>query len=106
MVLVVALVWFVWPRGDRRSRPERGRRRRDGNGNGTAVARAATGHRRNIVPGENPIEHVVFLVKENRSFDHYFGRYPGVDGATEGGTMNCSTFDGCRRPCRSKDAPP
>jgi phospholipase C len=28
-----------------------------------------------------PIEHVVFIVKENRTFDHYFGRYPGVDGA-------------------------
>ena len=26
------------------------------------------------------IEHVVFLVQENRSFDHYFGTYPGVRG--------------------------
>src|SRR5690349_8995570 len=26
------------------------------------------------------IEHVVILVQENRSFDHYFGRYPGVRG--------------------------
>jgi phospholipase C len=26
------------------------------------------------------IEHVVFLMKENRSFDHYFGAYPGVRG--------------------------
>jgi phospholipase C len=43
-----------------------------------------------IVPGENPIEHVIFLVKENRTFDHYFGSYPGADGATEGGTLNCS----------------
>jgi phospholipase C len=24
------------------------------------------------------------MVKENRSFDHYFGRYPGADGATTG----------------------
>ena len=44
------------------------------------------------MPGENPIEHVIFLIKENRSFDHYFGRYPGVEGATEGGTLDCSTF--------------
>ena len=29
-----------------------------------------------------PITHVVFVMKENRSFDHYFGRFPGVDGAT------------------------
>jgi phospholipase C len=28
----------------------------------------------------NPIEHIVFIVKENRSFDHYFGRFPGVNG--------------------------
>jgi phospholipase C len=26
------------------------------------------------------IEHVVFLMQENRSFDHYFGTYPGVRG--------------------------
>jgi phospholipase C len=26
------------------------------------------------------IEHVVFLMQENRSFDHYFGSYPGVRG--------------------------
>jgi phospholipase C len=32
----------------------------------------------------NPIEHVVFIIKENRTFDHYFGRYPGADGATKG----------------------
>jgi phospholipase C len=26
------------------------------------------------------IEHVIFIIQENRSFDHYFGTYPGVDG--------------------------
>ena len=31
----------------------------------------------------NPIKHVVYIVKENRSFDNYFARYPGADGATE-----------------------
>src|SRR5262245_38444949 len=30
------------------------------------------------------IEHVVFMVKENRTFDHLYGRFPGADGATEG----------------------
>ena len=29
-----------------------------------------------------PISHVVFIVKENRSFDSMFGAFPGVDGAT------------------------
>jgi phospholipase C len=28
------------------------------------------------------IKHVVFLIKENRSFDNYFATYPGADGAT------------------------
>jgi phospholipase C len=26
------------------------------------------------------IQHVIFVVQENRSFDHYFGTYPGADG--------------------------
>src|ERR1700740_3342890 len=26
------------------------------------------------------VEHVVILIQENRSFDHYFGTYRGVDG--------------------------
>jgi phospholipase C len=29
-----------------------------------------------------PIEHVVVIFKENRSYDNYFGRFPGGDGAT------------------------
>jgi phospholipase C len=30
--------------------------------------------------GFENIEHVVFIVQENRSFDHYFGTFPGADG--------------------------
>src|SRR5947207_2554769 len=29
-----------------------------------------------------PIKHVVVILKENRSFDEYFGRFPGANGAT------------------------
>src|SRR5437588_9999224 len=29
---------------------------------------------------ETPIQHVVILMQENRSFDHYFGLFPGADG--------------------------
>ena len=32
--------------------------------------------------GGCPIKHVVFLIKENHSFDNLFGRFPGADGAT------------------------
>ena len=31
-----------------------------------------------------PIRHIIFIVKENRSFDTYFGTYPGAEGATTG----------------------
>ena len=34
--------------------------------------------------GLNTIQHVVFIIKENRSFDHYFGQFPGADGVTSG----------------------
>ena len=30
------------------------------------------------------IQHIVFIVKENRAFDHYFGAFPGADGASSG----------------------
>jgi phospholipase C len=33
-----------------------------------------------------PIQHVVIIIKENRSFDQYFGKYPGANGATTGKT--------------------
>ncbi len=31
-----------------------------------------------------PIKHVVFLIKENRTFDNLFGRFPGANGAMTG----------------------
>ena len=31
-----------------------------------------------------PIQHVIFLMQENRSFDHMFGRFPGAEGVTVG----------------------
>lgn len=34
--------------------------------------------------GMSSIQHVVFIVKENRTFDNYFGTYPGANGATTG----------------------
>ena len=50
------------------------------------------------------IDHVVFIVQENRSFDHYFGTYPGADGFprnTDGGIDVCipdPTSAVCRSP--------
>ena len=36
-----------------------------------------------LVTGEagiEKIEHIVMIMMENRSFDHYFGTYPGAEG--------------------------
>src|SRR4029077_6928748 len=30
--------------------------------------------------GMTKLEHLIFIVQENRSFDQYFGTYPGADG--------------------------
>jgi phospholipase C len=39
-------------------------------------------------PGLKQIKHIVFIIKENRTFDTYFGTYPGADGATTGKLSN------------------
>ena len=41
--------------------------------------------------GIQKIQHIVFLIKENRSFDHYYGTFPGADGATSGKISNGTT---------------
>ncbi|MDQ3752771.1 MAG: hypothetical protein M3333_07760 [Actinomycetota bacterium] len=41
--------------------------------------------------GDIPIKHIVFIIKENRTFDNYFGRYAGANGATTGKTSTGET---------------
>jgi phospholipase C len=53
--------------------------------------------------GIHKIQHVVVIMQENRSFDHYFGLYPGADGLPhQGGQFNVCVPDpdngGCVRP--------
>src|SRR5437870_2524296 len=45
--------------------------------------------------GLEKIEHFVFIMQENRSFDHYFGTYPGVEGIP----ANVCVPDAGGRPC-------
>ncbi|HVT17914.1 MAG TPA: alkaline phosphatase family protein [Thermoanaerobaculia bacterium] len=33
-------------------------------------------------PAPGNIQHVIYLIKENRTFDNYFGTFPGAEGAT------------------------
>ena len=52
--------------------------------------------------GVDNINHLVFIVMENRSFDHYFGTYPGADGIpmSNGTPTVCqpTANGGCARP--------
>jgi phospholipase C len=51
---------------------------------------------------QEEIHHVVYLIKENRTFDHMFGRFPGADGVTEGLTCDGEAVPLVRAP---DDAP-
>ncbi|HEY7282573.1 MAG TPA: alkaline phosphatase family protein [Actinomycetota bacterium] len=66
--LIVVFVWKPWAGGKKTS---------------STNTPSPTGSRQ-TVHVKNPIKHIVFLVKENRTFDDYFGKYPGADGATSG----------------------
>lgn len=46
----------------------------------SSVAEAQSSNR----SGLSVIQHVVFLIKENRTFDNYFGTFSGADGVTSG----------------------
>lgn len=46
-----------------------------------------------ITSPRNPIKHVIFIVKENRTFDNYFGRYPGAEGAVSAELSNGHTVE-------------
>jgi len=58
------------------------------------AARSPAPHSSNADEGPEGIfklDHLIFIVQENRSFDHYFGTYPGADGLemVEGVPTNC-----------------
>jgi phospholipase C len=38
----------------------------------------------NLAAFRSKVQHIVYIIKENRSFDNYFGTFPGADGATSG----------------------
>ena len=57
---------------------------------GTTASRAAS-----VAPAGSDvgaIEHVVFLMQENRSFDHYFGTFPGVRGFNDHPSGDVGSF--------------
>ena len=40
--------------------------------------------------GLNKLDNLIFVVQENRSFDHYFGTYPGANGLDLKGNRDCN----------------
>ncbi len=81
LVAVVFLTWQLWP--------FRGSTRAAGPG-GPAPSRSAA----KAAP-DSPIKHVIFIVKENRTFNNYFATYPGATGSTTGATLKCTPGGGC-----------
>ena len=55
------------------------------------------------IRGIDQIQHIVFIIKENRSFNSYFGTFPGVTGATSGKVSNGSTVNLGHLPDRVRD---
>ena len=47
---------------------------------GTRSTHPASAARKKPASGIHKIKHVIVIMQENRSFDHYFGTYPGADG--------------------------
>ena len=66
-----------------------------GGGSGTSASDA-------VAPGIHKIKHVIIVMQENRSFDSYFGTYPGADGiGMKNGVPTVCVPDpggGCTRP--------
>jgi phospholipase C len=81
VIIVLVGVWQFWPTGS-----SEGAAGPTGDGTSPPVTSSPTS---TITPGTGPIKHVIFLVKENHTFDNYFGKYPGADGATRGKTLQC-----------------
>ncbi|MDX6585775.1 MAG: phospholipase [Solirubrobacterales bacterium] len=75
-----------------------------------AEAARRTAHRKLPSPQDMPIDTIVVLMMENRSFDHYFGWHPEADAKNEGLTYPDATgtqlptyrltpdFQGCEHP--------
>jgi phospholipase C len=59
-----------------------------------------------VPPGIHKIKHVIMIMQENRSFDSYFGTYPGADGIpmSNGVPTVCvpNPSGGCTRPYHDK----
>src|SRR2546423_1032650 len=67
---------------------------------GAVAASAAGAARKEAPPGIHLIDHVVVIMQENRSFDSYFGTYPGADGIPKDVCVPDPAGAECVRPYR------
>src|SRR4051812_9627620 len=69
-----------------------------------AVTVACSGSKPNAKPsphaGIDKIKHVVMIMQENRSFDSYFGTFPGADGIPMAGGVPSVCLPDFKHPCR------
>ena len=63
-----------------------------------ALATATAGAHVRGPLGIHKIKHVIVIVQENRSFDSYFGTYPGADGLPRHVCVPDPVRGGCERP--------
>jgi phospholipase C len=66
----------------------------------TSVPPAAPSDPALVDLARSKIKHVIFVVKENRTFDNYFGLFPNANGATTGQTCDGRTVPLTRAPDR------
>jgi phospholipase C len=56
-----------------------------------------------LAASTTPIKHIVFIIKENRTYDNLYGRFPAGDGATTGRTRDGRTVTLAPLPDRQVD---
>jgi phospholipase C len=64
---------------------------------GPGTTPAASAHTA-ALQGIHKIQHVIIIVQENRSFDSYFGTYPGADGIPANVCVPDPEHGGCQKP--------
>ena len=90
LVALVAVVWVVRPESTAKhagnaSGPQAAGRNPNGGG---VLSPSPSGDAANPLPADIPIKHVVFMVKENRTCNNYFGTYGhGAVGSAYGRSM-------------------
>jgi phospholipase C len=65
---------------------------------GASVVRGASQPAGDHAEGIHLIRHIVIIMQENRSFDEYFGTFPGADGIPTGACVRDPQNGGCVRP--------